>query len=118
MIFTLPAHYRVRHTTEFDQVFKKRKRLYSGNLLTYYRSNQQAHPRIGVVISKRNLRFAVDRNRVRRVLKELFRLKQHELPAWDLVIVAQRGIGSLKDEELWQCGSNLLDQLIHLSQRA
>ena len=114
MIFTLPAHYRVRHTVEFDQVFKKRKRLYSGNLLTYYRSNQEAHPRIGVVISKRNLRFAVDRNRVRRVLKELFRLKQHELPACDIVIVAQKGIESLKKEELQQCGRSLIHQLINL----
>lgn len=117
MIFSLPTHYRVRNTAQFDYVFKKRKRLYSGSLLTYYRSNQQDHPRIGVVISKRNLRFAVDRNRIRRVLKELFRLKQHELPSWDVVIVAQKGIGHLKNEELWQCGNNLINQLVNLSQK-
>lgn len=117
MNLTLPAYYRIRNTSEFDHVFKKRRKLYVGKLLTYYCQNDHPHPRFGVVISKRNLQHAVDRNRVRRVLKELFRLNQHHLPAWDVVIVAQKGIGNLQDQELWQTGVQLLERLMQLSSK-
>lgn len=117
MNLTLPTYRRIRQTTEFEHVFKKRRKVYVGKLLTYYCHNQLEHPRFGVVISKRNLQHAVDRNRVRRVLKELFRLNQHQLPAYDMVIVAQKGIGNLQDQELWQTGAQLLDRLMQLSSK-
>ena len=41
--------------------------------------------RLGLVISKRVLRRSVDRNRVRRWARETFRLRQHRLPAVDIV---------------------------------
>lgn len=117
MNLTLPAYYRIRHTSEFDHVFKKRRKLYVGKLITYFCPSEYSHPRLGVVISKRNLQHAVDRNRVRRVLKELFRLNQHQLPALDMVIIAQKGIGNLQDQELWQTGAQLLERLMQLSSK-
>lgn len=72
-------------------------------------SGNLARPRLGLVIAKKNVARAVDRNRVKRVLRESFRHNQGLLPAVDIVILARSGIGSLgkdvirlKIEKLWQ----------------
>ena len=42
--------------------------------------------RIGLIVSKRALRHAVDRNRAKRVIRETFRLNRADLPAVDIVV--------------------------------
>ena len=56
------------------------------------RDNQLGHPRLGLVIGKKNVKLAVDRNRIKRQIRESFRHSQHQLPGVDIVIVARRGI--------------------------
>ena len=43
-------------------------------------------PRLGLVIGKKLLRRAVDRNRVKRCIREQFRLNRGRLPACDLIV--------------------------------
>jgi ribonuclease P protein component len=50
------------------------------------RPNQAGHPRLGMIIAKRLLARAVDRNRVKRCVRESFRLVLPELPACDFVV--------------------------------
>lgn len=45
-----------------------------------------ASPRMGLVVSKRTVRKAVERNRIKRVLREEFRGRRRFLPALDIVI--------------------------------
>lgn len=42
--------------------------------------------RLGLVIGKKLLRRAVDRNRVKRCIRECFRLRRSDLPACDLIV--------------------------------
>ncbi len=42
--------------------------------------------RLGLVVGKKQLKRAVDRNRVKRIVRELFRLRREALPACDLVV--------------------------------
>lgn len=53
------------------------------------RSNDLGGPRLGLAIALRTVGNAVARNRVRRIVKESFRLTQHELPACDIVVSAR-----------------------------
>ncbi|MCE8023994.1 MULTISPECIES: ribonuclease P protein component [Halomonadaceae] len=53
------------------------------------------HPRLGLVISKKNVRRAVDRNCLKRVVRESLRLRQCSLPAVDIVLLARRGASEL-----------------------
>lgn len=46
-------------------------------------------PRIGLAVAVRIAGGSVERNRIRRVIRESFRLHQHELPAVDLVVSAR-----------------------------
>ena len=49
-------------------------------------ANRMHTARLGLVVGKRAVRKAHDRNRVRRVLRETFRVRRAELPDVDLVV--------------------------------
>ncbi len=55
-----------------------------------YRLNEANLTRLGLIVSKKTAKLAVQRNYMRRVLRELFRLNQQRLPAIDLVIQVQK----------------------------
>ena len=78
---------RIRKKTEFDAVFARRQRAFEGPIGVYVAPNQQPHSRLGISMS-RKLGIAAQRNRIKRLLRESFRLQQHDLPAgWDIVVV-------------------------------
>lgn len=47
--------------------------------------------RIGLTVAKKNVKRAHERNRIKRLTRESFRLRQHELPPMDFVVVAKEG---------------------------
>lgn len=49
-------------------------------------SNAGAGPRLGVVVGKKNLPGAVDRNALKRIVREAFRDRRNELPSCDIMI--------------------------------
>jgi len=49
-------------------------------------ANKLSYPRLALVVSKRFVPRAVSRNRIRRLIRESFRLRQHTLGGRDLVI--------------------------------
>jgi ribonuclease P protein component len=82
-----PKTVRLRTKREFDRVYAAKCKAADGTLLMFVQPNGLAHPRIGLSVS-RKVGNAVVRNRVKRLLREAFRLTQHELPAgWDLVVI-------------------------------
>ena len=61
----------------------------NGYLVLYARRNRTATNRVGVTVGKK-LGHAVVRNRVRRRLREVYRLNEDRfLPGWDIVVVAR-----------------------------
>lgn len=85
--------------TVFDSATNK---VSSRNALLLARDNQLGHPRLGLVIGKKNVKLAIERNRIKRQIRESFRLSQHSLDGVDIVIVARRGIADLSNTELRQ----------------
>jgi ribonuclease P protein component len=77
-------------TDDFSSVFNLRKRIASPHLVMRYRFNGASLPRLGLIVSKKTAKLAVQRNYMRRVLRELFRLNQHHLPLVDLVIQVEK----------------------------
>ena len=112
MPHSLLTEQKLRYKQHFDKVFANRKRLSSLRFLAYYRKSDLSYSRIGVMCAKRNVRSAVERNRIRRVLKEQFRLNQHDLPAVDLVFVAKKEAGKANNNELRTCIDKLLTKII------
>ena len=72
------------------------------NILLLVRENGLPHPRIGLVIGKKSVKLAVQRNRLKRLMRDSFRLNQQLLAGLDIVIVARKGLGEIENPELHQ----------------
>lgn len=70
------------------------------SVLFLARANGLDHPRLGLVIGKKSVRLSVERNRLKRQIRETFRQSQCDLPGWDVVVVARKGLGDLDNPEL------------------
>ena len=51
--------------------------------------NDKGWPRLGLAVAVRTAGGGVERNRIRRIIRESFRLHQYELPAVDLIVSAR-----------------------------
>lgn len=69
------------------------------HLLLLARPNDLSHPRLGLVVAKKNIRLAVNRNRVKRVVRETFRGAQDILDSLDVIFLARQGIDKLSPSE-------------------
>ena len=84
---TFARCHRLTRTDEFSSVFGFRRAI-RGKLLTIHyqpRPADASEARLGVVVGKKVLARAVDRNRCKRILRERFRCLRADLPAVDLV---------------------------------
>ena len=77
---------RLVEKADFDRVFADNQRARTDFLMVMARPNQVGHPRLGMIVAKRLLARAVDRNRVKRCVRESFRRALPELPACDFVV--------------------------------
>jgi ribonuclease P protein component len=87
---------KLRKTDEFSSVFRFRRAQRGTRLDIFFRQNDLGFSRLGLVVPKRVLSRAVDRNRAKRVIRELFRLHRHELGNLD-VVVRVKAAGSNAD---------------------
>jgi ribonuclease P protein component len=84
-----PAALRVKRGEDFDRAYALRRRRDCGAIVVYGARNGLGVTRLGLSVS-RKVGGAVQRNRVKRLLREAFRVAQRALPAGlDLVVVAR-----------------------------
>lgn len=82
------------------------------SVLLLARDNGLDHPRIGLVIGKKSVKLAVERNRIKRIIRDSFRLHQDLIGALDIVVVARKGLGDLENAELHQQFGKLWKRLV------
>jgi ribonuclease P protein component len=87
--FTFSARQRLRTQAEFEHVYKSGQRFGQSCFQVTACGNTHGFPRLGLSIAARSVGNAVARNRIRRVVRETFRLAQHDLPAVDIVVAAR-----------------------------
>ena len=86
---TLPARLRLRHKGDFDVAYARGRRTGDGLFSVTVMRNDVGAPRLGLAVAVKVAGGAVPRNRLRRIIRESFRLHQHQLPAVDLVVSAR-----------------------------
>ena len=86
-----PKAARVRRRAEYLALQRDGRRCHTAHLVVLRRPAIGGRPRLGVTVSKR-IGNAVVRNRVKRLVREVFRVRQASIrPPVDLVVIAKPG---------------------------
>ena len=96
----LPRDARVRRAGDFAALRHASGRLGGRCFSVRYRPNGMDHARLGLAISKRVSKRAVDRNRIKRLVRESFRRARTQMPAIDLVVMAREAAAGVPGAEL------------------
>jgi len=83
------ANLRLRSKLQFDAIYAGGRRIDDRYFALRIKANGLAHPRVGLAVAVKTAGNAVARNRIRRQVRESFRLSQMELPAVDIVVAAK-----------------------------
>jgi ribonuclease P protein component len=108
---TFPAARRVRRKWEFDQLYARGKRLGNNHFGITVQPNDLGLARLGLAVASKPFGGSVPRNRIRRLIRESFRLRQHDLPEVDLVVSARTGAKAASAAQLRASLDGLWDKV-------
>jgi ribonuclease P protein component len=87
-----PRSQRLVLKKDYDRVFSEGRSAADENLVVYVLPTELGHPRLGMAVGK-GIGGAAVRNRVKRLIREAFRLNRDKLPeSADIVAVARRNV--------------------------
>lgn len=100
--FGLTKRARLLKSAEFAQVLNAKHGVVWRHQDPLFRilSMPSDHPRLGLAIAKRLISRAVDRNRVKRLVRESFRLHQPRLPSRDYVVFARQDLRQYPSKQI------------------
>jgi len=108
-VLRLPRTARLLRPGDFTALRANAKRISSRHFKVEYQPSACPEARLGMAVSRRVSKHAVVRNRIRRVIREYFRLFRRQLPRLDLLLVARSSAAeqtnaALRDDLqiLWQ----------------
>lgn len=107
--FFFPRHRRLRSSRDFAQTYAQKQKAGNSVLLLFAARNDLGRTRIGLSVSRKNGNSIV-RHRIRRLLKEAYRLEQHRIPeGLDLILIPRPDSNATLAE--------LRDAIVALSQK-
>ena len=86
---------RLLKPAEYKRVFEQRKSAHNTCFGVYAAENTLGHPRLGLVVAKKVSKKALVRNRIKRQIRENFRLQQDRLGARDFVVLAKAPLSAI-----------------------
>lgn len=108
--YSHPPENRLLTRKDFDAVFQRGSKQVGRFFICYAARMEEPGNRLGLVVS-RKVGSAVARNRVKRLIREFFRLHQDAFTApTNLVVVARFGAAELEGAECFRCLRRLLER--------
>lgn len=92
-----PKSVRILKSREFDVLLKKGKSF--GSSCFGVRWQEGKEKRLGIVVS-RAIKTAVERNRIKRLIREVFRLNGEIFPQGDTIVIARGGLNELANQQI------------------
>jgi len=90
-VFTFRQNNRLRKKKDISDIFSLGISTANDSFAVYYKRADSFDSRLCVIVSKKNVRKAVHRARIKRLVREFFRLNKHRFKyAVDLIVIARR----------------------------
>lgn len=86
------AHNKLKCPEDFKLVFASKHRSSDKLFLFLARENNLNQARLGLVVPKKHVSRSVDRNKLKRIVRESFRFKQKQLEGMDVVVLVKNKI--------------------------
>lgn len=102
LTYSFGKQYRLLKTDEFSSVFNFRRSYSHGFFQVYSKPFDSDHARLGLVVAKKVAKAAVDRNTMKRIIREWFRLHRPDLLPFDLVVRVRQPFNHAHTHEAWQ----------------
>jgi ribonuclease P protein component len=82
----------LRRKADFERLLREGERRSQEGYTFYLGRRSGAAPRLGILISRRHAARAVERNRIKRCIREAFRLEQENLGALEILVRPPYGV--------------------------
>jgi ribonuclease P protein component len=76
----------LRRKAQFEHLLRRGQRRTAAGYTFYFARRPSGQPRLGILISRKHAAQATDRNRIKRCIREAFRLEQQHLGSIDLLV--------------------------------
>ena len=97
---SLGRKYKLLSAPQFKAVFRRKTSIHGRFFSVHASRNELDTPRFGVVVSRKVSKKAVQRNRIKRQIRESFRLNRTELASLDYVVVSKYGCAQQDNPKL------------------
>ena len=102
-LYSFSTDLRLRCAGDYKGVFDGALfKVHQPHFLFLAKFSEQPNSRLGLVVAKKKVRRAHERNRIKRLTRESFRLNQHNMDDIDIVVMPKQGIESVSNAELFQ----------------
>lgn len=100
---------RILKRSEFIALSKSGRRVQNADFIAYFLPAQYNQSRLGVTVTKK-VGQAVERNRIKRLVREFFRLNRHCFSGkWDINIIAKRQSAGISSEKAYRSLQKIFD---------
>ncbi len=91
---------RITDPQDFRRVMKLGRRLSSRNFILFIKKNEYLFHRLGIVV-KKEIGPATFRNRMKRYIREFFRLQKHQIKSsYDIILMVKKGCSVNRYQEV------------------
>ncbi|MCY6413764.1 ribonuclease P protein component [Acinetobacter sp. VNH17] len=103
-LYSFGTESRIRCAADYKSVFDGALfKVHQPHFLFLAKLTEQPKSRLGIVVAKKKVRRAHERNRVKRLARESFRVHQAQFNAdIDIVVMPKVGIEAITNQELYQ----------------
>ena len=113
--FSLPRKERLLNRKDFVNLNRLGKKYRTKHFISISKENGLDINRLGITVSKK-IGNAVIRNRIKRLIREIYRLRKNDIPkGYDVVVVARKGAADLDYRKMKEeLGEIILDKRKHI----